>query len=57
MAVTVKQVKEINYYLEKRKQAVEALTSEAWSPLAIINLKIAFRRGYDAKYSYNDKKK
>ncbi len=57
MAVMVQRVKEINYYLEKRKQAVQELTSEAWSPLCVINLKIAFRKGYDAKHSYNKKKK
>lgn len=57
MAVMVKKTKEIESYLKERKQAVEELTSESWDPLCVISLKIAFRKGYDAKHYYNKKKK
>ncbi|MBA7517313.1 hypothetical protein ES705_09366 [subsurface metagenome] len=57
MAVTAIKVKEINYYLKERKKTVAELTSESWDPLCVINLKIAFRKGYDAKHFYNKKKK
>jgi len=57
MAVTTKRVKEINFFLKKRKQMVEKLTSESWDPLCVINLKIAFKKGYEAKQFYDNKKK
>ena len=56
MAITTMRVKEINFYLKERKQAVEELTSEAWDPLCVIGIKKAFRKGYEAKHFFNKKK-
>lgn len=56
MAVTTKRVKEINFFLKERKQVVKELTSESWDPLCVINLKIAFKKGYEAKQFYDRNK-
>lgn len=56
MSIATKKVKELKYYLRKQKKVLEELTSDSWDPLHIINLRIAFKRGYEAKHSYNKKK-
>jgi len=57
MGVTAERVKEIDFYRKARKLAVRELTSESWDPLCVINLKIAFKKGYEAKQFYDRNKK
>ncbi|GAH42176.1 unnamed protein product [marine sediment metagenome] len=57
MAVTVKKVEELDFYLKTRKLAVREITSESWDPLCVIGLRIAFKKGYEAKQFYDNKKK
>jgi len=57
MALATKRVKEINFFQKERKKAVKKLTSESWDPLCVINLKIAFRKGYEAKHFFDKNKK
>jgi len=57
MAVTVKKVKELQYYLRTRQIAIREITSEPWDSLYVINLRLAFKKGYEAKGFYDRKKK
>ena len=57
MAVTVKKVEELQYYLRTRQVALRGITSEPWDSLYVINLRIAFKKGYEAKHFYDKNKK
>jgi len=56
MAVTTKKVEEIDFYLRVRQEAIRRITSEPWDSLYVINLKIAFKKGYEAKQFYDRNK-
>jgi len=49
MAITTKSVKELQYYLKTRQIAIRGITSEPWDSLYVINLRLAFKKGYEAK--------
>ena len=49
MAITAKNVKELQYYLRTRQAAIRGITSEPWNSLYVINLRLAFKKGYEAK--------
>lgn len=57
MALATKRVEELNFYLKTRKLAVREIASESWDPLCVIGLRIAFKKGYEAKQFYDRKKK
>jgi len=57
MAVTVKKVEELQYYLKIREIAIREITSHPWDSLHVINLRLAFKKGYEAKQFYDREKK
>ena len=57
MALATKRVEELDFYLKARKQAVREIASESWDPLCVIGLRIAFKKGYEAKQFYDRNKK
>ena len=57
MAVTVKKTEELQYYLRTRQTAIRGITSEPWDSLYAMNLRLAYKKGYEAKQFYNKKKK
>ena len=56
MGVTVENVEEIKHYLKTRQKTIEEIASESWDPLCVIGLRIAFKKGYEAKHFFNKKK-
>ena len=57
MAVTVKKVEELKFYLKIRQKAIKEITSQPWDSLYVIDLRLAFKKGYEAKQFYDRKKK
>jgi len=55
MAITTKNVKELQFYLRTRQTAIRGITSEPWDSLYVINLRLAFKKGYEAKNYFQKK--
>jgi len=55
MIMKTKSVKELQYYLKTRQIAIRRMTSEPWDSLYVINLRLAFKKGYEAKNYFQKK--
>jgi len=49
--------KEAEYFEIEQKKTIKEMTSAKWNELYAIQLRIAFRRGYNAGSWYQDKRK
>ena len=55
--IQMKTKEEKEYYKSEKRKAIEGITSSNWDELVTLLLRVAFRKGYEAKTRYNRKPK